>query len=340
MTHASPSLAIDARDLVKTYPGGRGKPRIRALDGLSFGAESGTIFGLLGPNGAGKSTSVKILSTLSRADSGFGSIAGIDVAKNPDRVRRVLGFVAQKPVSDPMDTGRENLVLAGRLQGMSGRSARARAIELLGRFSLTDAADRQVKTYSGGMARKLDVAIGLMHHPQVLFLDEPTTGLDPEARAEMWIELEAMARHEQMTVLLTTHYLEEADRLASKLAIVDHGRVIVTGSPDELKDAMHGDAVILELGADTSVDAARSAIGNTLSEVVVEFRTIRGRAAVGAVALPRVLGALDEAGLSVASATVARPSLDDVFLKHTGHSFGSGPSTSSGTGTTTKETSK
>ena len=328
MTQASPSLAIEARDLVKTYPGGRGKPRVHALDGLSFGAESGTIFGLLGPNGAGKSTSVKILSTLSRADSGFASIAGIDVAKNPDRVRRVLGFVAQKPVSDPMDTGRENLVLAGRLQGMSGRSARARATDLLDRFSLTDAADRQVKTYSGGMARKLDVAIGLMHHPQVLFLDEPTTGLDPEARAEMWIELEAMAEHEQMTVLLTTHYLEEADRLASRLAIVDHGKVIVTGSPDELKDAMQGDAVILELGADTSVDAARRAIGDTLSDVVVEFRTIRGRAAVGAVALPRVLAALDEARLSVASATVARPSLDDVYLKHTGHSFA------------TKETSK
>jgi ABC-2 type transport system ATP-binding protein len=345
MARPSPSFAIEANDLIKTYPGGRGKPRVNALDGMTFGAESGTIFGLLGPNGAGKSTSVKILSTLSRADSGRATIAGIDVMKSPERVRRTIGFVAQKQVSDPMDTGRENLVLAGQLQGMTGRSARARAVELLDRFSLTDAADRQVKTYSGGMARKLDVAIGLMHHPQVLFLDEPTTGLDPEARADMWAELEAMAAHEQMTVLLTTHYLEEADRLASRLAIVDHGRVVVEGTPEELKDALRGDAVILELAADAQVADGLRAIGSGLSELVAEGRTIRGRAAVGATALPRVLAALDDAGIAVSSATVARPSLDDVYLKHTGHSFAveaarpSTPSTGSGT-TASSGTSK
>ncbi|HEX4058867.1 MAG TPA: ATP-binding cassette domain-containing protein [Galbitalea sp.] len=321
MARPSSSFAIDARDLVKTYPGGPGKPRIQALDSLSFGAESGTIFGLLGPNGAGKSTSVKILSTLSRADSGSASIAGIDVIRHPDRVRKAIGFVAQKQVSDPMDTGRENLVLAGQLQGMRASAAKARAIELLDRFSLADAADRQVKTYSGGMARKLDVAIGLMHRPQVLFLDEPTTGLDPEARAEMWAELEAMASHEQMTVLLTTHYLDEADRLAGRLAIVDHGRVVVEGTPEQLKDALHGDAVILELAPEVAVSDGLRAIGDALAEIVVEGRTIRGRAAVGAVALPRVLAALDDAGVGVASATVSRPSLDDVYLKHTGHSF-------------------
>jgi ABC-2 type transport system ATP-binding protein len=321
MARPSSSFAIDARDLVKTYPGGRGKPRIQALDSLSFRAESGTIFGLLGPNGAGKSTSVKILSTLSRADSGSASIAGIDVIRHPDRVRKAIGFVAQKQVSDPMDTGRENLVLAGQLQGMRASAAKARAIELLDRFSLADAADRQVKTYSGGMARKLDVAIGLMHRPQVLFLDEPTTGLDPEARAEMWAELEAMASHEQMTVLLTTHYLDEADRLAGRLAIVDHGRVVVEGTPEQLKDALHGDAVILELAPEVAVSDGLRAIGDALAEIVVEGRTIRGRAAVGAVALPRVLAALDDAGVGVASATVSRPSLDDVYLKHTGHSF-------------------
>jgi ABC-2 type transport system ATP-binding protein len=337
MAQPSPSFAIEANELVKTYPGGRGKPRIQALDHLSFGAESGTIFGLLGPNGAGKSTSVKILSTLSRADSGSATIAGIDVTKNPDRVRKTIGFVAQKQVSDPMDTGRENLVLAGRLQGMSAGSANARAIELLGRFSLTDAADRQVKTYSGGMARKLDVAIGLMHHPQVLFLDEPTTGLDPEARAEMWAELETMATHEQMTVLLTTHYLEEADRLASRLAIVDRGRVVVTGTPEELKDGLRGDAVIVELGTETDVAEAVRAIdrAGNLSDVIVEGRTVRGRATVGAIALPHVLAALDDAHLTVASATVARPSLDDVYLKHTGHSYAASPSRASGTPSTT-----
>ena len=323
MAHPSESLAIDARELVKTYPGGRGKPRIQALDGVSFGAESGTIFGLLGPNGAGKSTSVKILSTLSRPDSGAATIAGIDVLKHPDRVRKAVGFVAQKSVSDPMDTGRENLVLAGQLQGMPGRNARFRAGELLERFSLTDAADRLVKTYSGGMARKLDVAIGLMHHPRVLFLDEPTTGLDPEARADMWAELESMARAEQMTVLLTTHYLEEADRLADQLAIVDHGRIVVTGSPDELKNGLRGDAVFVELAPETDLDAALRAISRVtgLGDVIVDGRILRGRAPVGAIALPQVLGELDDAQLKVASATVARPSLDDVYLKYTGHTF-------------------
>jgi ABC-2 type transport system ATP-binding protein len=343
MARPSSSLAIEARDLRKTYPGGRGKPRIQAIDSVSFAAEAGTIFGLLGPNGAGKSTSVKILSTLSRPDSGGATIAGIDVLRHPDRVRKTIGFVAQKAVSDPMDTGRENLILAGRLQGMPSRAARARATELLSRFSLTDAADRLVKTYSGGMARKLDVAIGLMNHPQVLFLDEPTTGLDPEARADMWAELETMSKVEQMTVLLTTHYLEEADRLANNLAIVDHGRIVVTGTPDELKNGLHGDAVSVELAPDTDLQAALGAITRVpgLSEVIVDGRTLRGRAAVGAVALPQVLGALDDASLRVASATVARPSLDDVYLKHTGHSFVSA-STSSATSSSpaTNETNK
>jgi ABC-2 type transport system ATP-binding protein len=314
-------MSITADSLAKTYRGKRGSEPVVALDGVSFRVEPGTIFGLLGPNGAGKSTTVKILSTLTRADSGTATVAGIDVTKHPERVRHTIGFVAQKQVSDPMDTGRENLELAGRLQGMSASDARARATELLDRFSLTDAASRQVKTYSGGMARKLDVAIGLMHRPKVLFLDEPTTGLDPEARAEMWAELEAMARAEQMTVLLTTHYLEEADRLASRLAIVDRGRVVVDGTPEQLKDALHGDAVIVELTHDADIAAASARIATIdgLSEVLVTGRTIRGRAASGATVLPVLLAAL---GTAVASATVARPSLDDVYLSHTGHSYG------------------
>ena len=324
---AASDPGISARELRKSYPGGRKAPRIQALDGLSIEVEAGTIFGLLGPNGAGKSTTVKILSTLSRADSGTAQVAGIDVARHPEQVRRAIGFVAQKAVADPMDTGRENLVLAGRLQGMRGSDARARATELLTRFSLTDAADRLVKTYSGGMARKLDVAIGLMNRPQVLFLDEPTTGLDPEARSEMWGELEAMAKVERMTVLLTTHYLEEADRLASRLAIVDHGKVVVSGSPEQLKDGLHGDAVIVELAS--GEDAARGLLLLErlpgLDEVLIDGRVLRSRAASGAEALPRVLAALEGAPggarLPVASATVARPSLDDVYLRHTGHSY-------------------
>ncbi|WP_308466287.1 ATP-binding cassette domain-containing protein [Rathayibacter soli] len=328
MAHITPLPALVADNLTKTYPGGRGKPRVKALDGLGFEAEPGTIFGLLGPNGAGKSTTVKILSTLSRADSGSATVAGIDVARHPDRVRRTIGFVAQKQVSDPMATGAENLVLAGRLQGMPARAARARASELLDRFSLTDAGGRLVKTYSGGMARKLDVAIGLMHRPQVLFLDEPTTGLDPEARTEMWIELEAMARVEQMTVLLTTHYLDEADRLASSLAIVDHGRVVAQGTPNELKDALHGDAVIVELAPDAHAERALPALARVagLRDLSADGRTVRARADVGAAALPRMLASLEDAAVPVASATVARPSLDDVYLKHTGRAFAAGQS--------------
>src|SRR3954453_23317879 len=181
---AHPSAALATAELVKTYKGGLGAPPVRALDGLSFAVEPGTVFALLGPNGAGKSTTVKILTTLSRPDSGTASVAGIDVLRAPEAVRRAIGLVSQKPSGNPMATGRENLVLAARIQGCSAAEASARADRLLARFGLADAADRLVKTYSGGMARKLDVALGIVHAPQVLFLDEPTTGLDPQARAE------------------------------------------------------------------------------------------------------------------------------------------------------------
>ncbi|WP_285114429.1 ATP-binding cassette domain-containing protein [Leifsonia sp. fls2-241-R2A-40a] len=320
-TATGPALAAD--HLVKTYSGGRGKPPIRAVDGLSFEAQPGTVFGLLGPNGAGKSTTMKILSTLTRADSGTAFVAGIDVARHPTRVRRAIGFVAQKPVSDPMDTGVENLVLAGRLQGMSGRDASARASELLDRFGLAEAARRQVKTYSGGMARKLDVAIGLMHRPEVLFLDEPTTGLDPEARAELWLELDRMTTAENLTVLLTTHYLDEADRLADRLVIVDHGGVVAGGTPEELKNDLRGDAVIVELATDADPFAGLAALQRVqaLREVGGDGRTLRARADSGAATLPLALAALEAAGIPVASATVARPSLDDVYLRHTGRTF-------------------
>ena len=315
--------ALVADDLIKTYRTGRGKTPVRALDGLSFAAETGTVFGLLGPNGAGKSTTIKILSTLARADSGRAFVAGIDVTRHPARVRRSIGFVAQKSVADPMDTGFENLVLAGRLQGLTARDAHARASDLLDRFGLTEHAKRQVKSYSGGMARKLDVAIGLMHRPEVLFLDEPTTGLDPEARAELWAEIERMTRHENMTVLLTTHYLEEADRLAKRLAIVDHGTVVAGGTPEELKNDLRGDAVIVELTGDSDPFVALAALQrvDALHEVGGDDRTLRARADNGASTLPLALAALETAGVAVASATVARPSLDDVYLRHTGRTL-------------------
>jgi ABC-2 type transport system ATP-binding protein len=315
--------ALEAVDLVKTYPGGRGAPPVRALDGLSVEIAAGSVFALLGPNGAGKSTTVKILSTLSKPDSGSATVAGIDVARKPDRVRTAIGLVGQKASSDPMATTRENLELAGRIQGMARASTRARAAELLDRFDLADAADRLAKTLSGGMARKLDVAIGLMHRPAVLFLDEPTTGLDPEARAAMWAEIERLSSDEQVTVLLTTHYLEEADRLADRLAIVDHGRIVVDGAPEELKHELHGDTVQVEVGSDdAAVTALRLLAGlSALEEVESDGGSLRARARSGATAVPAVLAALEGGGVAVDSVTVARPSLDDVYLRYAGRSF-------------------
>src|SRR3954447_1121670 len=257
---APPAARLRAVDLVKTYRTGRGKPPVRALDGLSVDIEPGSVFALLGPNGAGKSTTVKILTTLSRPDSGTATVAGIDVLRSPDAVRRAIGLVSQKPSADPMATGRENLVLAARIQGASAAEATARADRLLQRFSLTDAAGRLAKTYSGGMARKLDVALGMVHSPRVLFLDEPTTGLDPEARADMWAEIGRIVADEQVTVLLTTHYLDEADRMADRLAIVDAGRVAVEGTPEELKRGLRGDTVQVQLAASGAVPAGLAAL--------------------------------------------------------------------------------
>jgi ABC-2 type transport system ATP-binding protein len=315
--------ALRAVGLQKSYPGGRGRDRVRALDGLSFAVEPGTVYGLLGPNGAGKSTTVKILSTLSKADSGRAYVAGLDVAADPDGVRRRIGLVSQKPSSDPMATGRENLVLAARIQGLDRAAADDRTRWLLDRFGLASAADRLVRTWSGGMVRKLDVAIGLVHRPQVLFLDEPTTGLDPEARAEMWAEVDRMAGEDRMTVLLTTHYLDEADRLAHRLAIVDHGAVVVEGRPDDLKTELRGD--VLQVEVDDAESAARAAVAlgaiAVLSAVVTEGTSVRARTDAGARVVPQVFSVLGSAGIAVRSATVARPSLDDVYLRYAGRTF-------------------
>jgi ABC-2 type transport system ATP-binding protein len=313
----SNDYAIEATDLVKTYP-----PDVQALDGLSLSVQPGTIFGLLGPNGAGKSTTVRILTTLSRPDSGSARVAGIDVLAEPVRVRHAIGVVAQKHGLDPEATGRENLVLQGEFYGITGGDLRQRSAEALERFGLVDAADRQAKTYSGGMQRRLDLAMGLIHRPQVLFLDEPTTGLDPEARADIWREIERLAREELMTILLTTHYLEEADRLASQLAIVDRGRIVVQGTPDDLKSELEGDTIQVEL-VDAQDAAARLALAGVsgIGDAALDGRTLHARARDGGAAVPAVLAALDAHGVKAASVTVARPSLDDVYLRHAGRTF-------------------
>lgn len=309
---------IEVHDLVKTYPGD-----VRALNGLSFAVEAGTVFGLLGPNGAGKSTAVKILTTLSRPDSGRVRVAGLDVLRQPEEVRHAIGCVAQKSGVDIAATGRENLTLQGWIYGLSGRDLKRRVADLLERFGLSDAADRIARTYSGGMQRKLDVAMGLIHHPQVLFLDEPTTGLDPEARAEMWEEIARLTDEEGLTILLTTHYLEEADRLARRLAIMDRGRIVVEGSPESLKAELKGDAIHIELALPDGEGRVRSLLDRLggVREVVIEGRTLHARVENGATAVPIVLAALDAAGVAVASATVARPSLDDVYLRYAGRAY-------------------
>jgi ABC-2 type transport system ATP-binding protein len=311
------SLAIEAEGLVKTYPG-----EVRALDGLELAVPAGTIFALLGPNGAGKSTTVRILTTLSRADAGVGRVAGHDVVAAAAAVRRVIGVVGQRSGGDREATGRENVRLQGQLQGLRGRDLAARVDELLGQMGLEEAADRLVRTYSGGMQRRLDIAMALVHRPQVLFLDEPTTGLDPEVRTDMWREISRLTHEQGLTILLTTHYLEEADRLASELAIVDRGRLVAGGTPEQLKAELRGDAINVELAyaANGAVHAALAPVPG-IRDLVVDGTSLRARADSGARAVPLVLGALEAGGLDVASVTVARPSLDDVYLRHTGRSF-------------------
>ncbi len=309
--------AIEASELRKTYP-----PDVTALDGLSLSVEAGTIFGLLGPNGAGKSTTVRVLATLSRPDSGSARVAGIDVVADPLDVRRVIGVVGQKHGGAPEATGRENLVAQGEFYGITGRELKQRVGESLERFGLREAADRQVKTYSGGMQRRLDLAMGLLHRPAVLFLDEPTSGLDPEARVELWREIERFAAEELMTILISTHHMEEADRLASRLAIVDRGRIVVEGTPAGLKADLEGDAIQVEL-ADPRDSAARGALEQLagVDEVSLVDGTLYARARDGGAAIPAVLAALDAHGVRAMSVTLARPSLDDVYLRYAGRAF-------------------
>jgi len=309
--------AIEAARLVKTYPKG-----VKALDGLSFAAEAGTVFALLGPNGAGKTTAVKILTTLTQPDDGKATVAGIDVVAHPDRVRRTIGAVSQASGVDIRATGRENLRLQGQLYGLRGASLERRITELLESFGLADAADRIARGYSGGMKRRLDIVMALIHDPRVLFLDEPTTGLDPEVRADMWQEIAGLASEQGKSVLLTTHYLEEADQLASQVAIVDRGKVVAEGTPDELKRELRGDAIHVELEA-VANGAVPAALGGVegVREVTLDGQIVRARADDGGRAVPAVLQALEAHGLEVSSVQVRRPSLDDVYLKYAGRTF-------------------
>ena len=308
---------VIAEELVKTYD----KGKVRALDNLSLDVEEGTVLGVLGPNGAGKTTTVRILSTLLRPDSGRAMVAGIDVIKHPDKVREVIGLSGQYAAVDEILTGYDNLVMFGELYHLGKKNAVLRAHELLERFNLTEAAKRPIKTYSGGMRRRLDLAASLIVKPKVLFLDEPTTGLDPRGRQEMWGVIQELVKG-GVTLLLTTQYLEEADQLADEIAVIDTGKVIARGTSDVLKKQVGGERleIVVEsahIAKTIEIVAAVSGLTPTLDE---GLRMISAPVSTGAKALFEVLKSLDDAGIHALDVGLKRPSLDDVFLSLTGHS--------------------
>lgn len=308
---------VIAEELVKTYD----KGKVRALDNLSLDVEEGTVLGVLGPNGAGKTTTVRILSTLLRPDSGRAMVAGIDVIKHPDKVREVIGLSGQYAAVDEILTGYDNLLMFGQLYHLGKKNAVIRANELLERFNLTEAAKRPIKTYSGGMRRRLDLAASLIVKPKVLFLDEPTTGLDPRGRQEMWGVIQELVKG-GVTLLLTTQYLEEADQLADEIAVIDTGKVIARGTSDVLKKQVGGERleIVVEsahIAKTMEIVAGVSGLTPTLDE---GLRMISAPVSTGATALFEVLKSLDDSGIHALDIGLKRPSLDDVFLSLTGHS--------------------
>ena len=308
--------SVIAENLVKTYD----KGKVRALDGLNLDVEEGTVLSVLGPNGAGKTTCVRILTTLLRPDSGNAQVAGIDVIKNPEKVREVIGLSGQYAAVDEILTGYDNLVMFGELYHLGKKQSVVRANELLERFSLTEAAKRPIKTYSGGMRRRLDLAASLIVKPRVLFLDEPTTGLDPRGRQEMWGVIQELVKG-GVTLLLTTQYLEEADQLADDIAVIDTGKVIARGTSDALKKQVGGERleVVVEQQHVTKTLEIVAAVSGNKAVLDEGLRQITAPVSTGSVALFEVLKSLDAAGIHALDVGLKRPSLDDVFLALTGH---------------------
>jgi ABC-2 type transport system ATP-binding protein len=321
-TRLDGDLVIDVQDLVKVYGGGT-----RAVDGVTFGVERGAFFGFLGPNGAGKTTTIRILSTLLAPTSGSARLLGLDVVREAAAVRARIGFAMQQVALESLATGRENLELIGRLHRMPGAAIRSRAGELLDLMGLAHVGDKLAGTYSGGMKRRLDLATSMMHRPDVLFLDEPTEGLDPQSRAALWEELERINRS-GTTMFLTTHYMEEADRLCQRLAIIDEGRIVVEGTPAELKRSVGGDSVVLSLeGDETTTDetgadvvellqATPEVTSARLTTVGVELTVMDAHRAI-----PALIRRLDRDDVRISGLSTRGPTLDDVFLRYTGRSI-------------------
>jgi ABC-2 type transport system ATP-binding protein len=306
--------AIEVSGVVKRFG------KVVALDGLELAAPHGQVVALLGPNGAGKTTLVRVLATLLKADAGSARVLGLDVGHDAARVRERIGLAGQYAAVDENLTGLENLTMVGRLYGASRRSAKARGRELLGRFELLDAANRPTKTYSGGMRRRLDLAAALVAEPPVLFLDEPTTGLDPRSRLSVWAMIEGLVA-EGTTVLLTTQYLDEADRLADTIAVIDHGRLIAEGTSDQLKDRLGGQRLEIRLDEQADADRAVVALSSMSDEIPSRddgLVKVSVRERTGAIA--EAVRRLSEAGVGVDDLALRRPTLDDVFLALTGHS--------------------
>lgn len=309
--------SVIAENLVKTYDNGK----VRALDGLNLEVEEGTVLGVLGPNGAGKTTTVRILATLLRPDSGHATVAGIDVLREPEKVRDVIGLSGQYAAVDEILTGYDNLVMFGRLYHLSKKDAIARANELLERFSLTEAAKRPINTYSGGMRRRLDLAASLIVRPKVLFLDEPTTGLDPRGRQDIWAVIKELV-DSGVSLVLTTQYLEEADQLADQIAVIDTGKVIALGTSDQLKREVGGERleVIVEQEHLKTVTEIVARVSGSTPHVDEGIRSVSAPVFTGAQSLLATLKELETLNIHPLDIGLKRPSLDDVFLSLTGHS--------------------
>jgi ABC-2 type transport system ATP-binding protein len=312
---------ITTSGLRKSFRSARGT--VDAVKGVDLEVRRGEIFGFLGPNGAGKTTTLRMLTTLLSIDGGSARVAGYDVATEAKQVRTRIGYVSQLGGADQLATGRENLILQGRLYGGEPDEVARRSEELMALLDLADFADRRVRTYSGGQRRRLDIALGIVHQPELLFLDEPSTGLDPQSRANLWGHVRSL-RDRGTTIFLTTHYLEEADALSDRLVIMDHGRIITEGTPRELKREVAGESVLLSLHDGTAaVERAAALLGaqDYVREVSSEGEELRLYVSDGSSALPQLLRVLDAAGLSIRSIRLSEPTLDDVFLRQTGRSL-------------------